>query len=180
MPTKMMPPNTALWWVDQAALTTPESPKITEMTTALAKTIDSSPLARNLSPAVVAGYTLNPTDSDKQNAQSIIDTGVGETRGAANYEGLVSFFMEADPTTNTSSEYLEAYNLFKTRGRFGYWIRRVGKLYSSALVATDVVDIFLFESWTPRIVTQSGGGAIQLTVPFLAQGFVKTNVTCQA
>lgn len=180
MPTKMMAPNTLLLWIDQSGLTTPESPKISEITTALGKSVPTAGLAYNLSPAVVAGYTLNPTDSDKQNAQSIIDTGVGETRGAANYEGSISFFMEDDPTTNTSSEYLAAHDIFKTRGRMGYWIRRVGKPYTTALSATDVVDIFLFMSWTPRIVEQTGGGAIQMTVPFLPQGFLKTNVTCQA
>lgn len=181
MPTKMMAPNTALLWIDEAGLTTPEKPKISEITTALGETIGGSdPVARNLSPAVVAGYTLNPTDSDTQDTRSIIDKGVGQSRGYANYEGLIPFFWEDDPTSNTNSEYLEAYDLFIEKGRKGYWIRRVGKAWDDTWTATDVVDVFLFLSWTPRVVTQDNGGAIQFTVPFLPQGLLYTNVVCQA
>ena len=180
MPTKMMAPNTALYWFDKLAISTPQSPKKSEITAALGSAINTTGAGRNLSAAVVAGYTLNATDSDTQNAQSIIDSGIGAARGAANYEGLISFFWEDDPIANAQSEYKEAHDLFIAKGREGFWIRRVGKPYDTALDVADVVDVFSFQSWTPRVTTQAGGGAIQFTVPFLPTGTIYTNVAIQA
>lgn len=176
---KMMSPNTTIWWIDKEALTTPEAPKVTEMVSALSSTT-ADEMAVNLSPAIVAGYTLNPTDSDTQSSQSIVDEGSGETRGYANYDGSLGFFREADPATNTESEYLAAYELFKHKGRVGYLMRRLGKKFDKDLAEDDWLDIFLFQSWTPRVTTDTNGGAIQFTVPFLKQGFLKTNVQAQA
>lgn len=67
--------------------------------------------------------------------------------------------------------------MFKKSGRMGYWMRRVGKPYDTALAANDIVDIFYFMSWEPRVVTDANGGPIRFVVPFLPQGLVKTNVT---
>lgn len=175
MATKMMAPNTGLWWFDAGALTTPETPDMDDITPALGSSVDGS-LGKNLSKAVMAGYTLNPTGSDTQSSQSIVDKGVGQSRGAANYEGNIPFFREDDPSTNTTSVYLEAYKLFKKSGRMGYWMRRVGKAADVPLAVNDIVDIFYFMSWEPRVTTDANGGPIRFVVPYLPQGFVKTNV----
>lgn len=175
MATKMMAPNTGLWWVDDGVMPDPSAPDVKDIAAALLAA-GPSPFARNLSKAVMAGYTLNPTGSDTLNAQAITDTGVGQARGAANYEGQIPFFREDDPLTNTSSVYEEAYKMFRTRGRMGYWLRRVGKTADVALAAGDLVDIFYFMSWEPRVVEDANSGPIRFVVPYLPQGFVATNV----
>lgn len=180
MATKMMSPNTTLLWIDLAALTTPSAPKLADITTALASAVDGS-MGRNLSKAVAAGYTLNPTDSDTSSSQSIVDVGAGSTRGAANYEALIPFFREKDATTNVDSIYLLSYSMFKEKGREGYWLRRIGKHYDQALAVGDLVDVYQFRSRLPRTVESGGsGGDIQFVVPFAKQGFLRTNVALVA
>jgi hypothetical protein len=180
MATKMMAPNTTIWWFDQGAITTPAAPKVTEIVAALASSTPGG-MGQNLSAAVVAGYTLNPADSDTDNSQSIIDTGAAQNRAAANYEGNLSFFRERVPLTNTTSEYLKTYQLFKTKGRSGWLVRRVGKLYTVAATIGDLVDVFLFITDQPRSTPPStSGGPTQFTVPFLKQGTLYTNVALVA
>ena len=179
MPTKMLPPNTTIWWIDQAALTTPSAPKVSELTTALASVVVGS-AALNLSAALATGYTLNPTGSDTDASRSIVDSGTGESRGAGNYNGLLPFFMEKNPLVNTTSDYLAAYKMFKTKGRAGYIIRRLGKLYTSALIATDLVEVYQFLSAMPRFTEGNSGGPVKFVVPLLKQGFLVTNVAAVA
>lgn len=180
MATKMMSPTTTIWWFDQGAITTPSAPKLTEITAALGSVVAGS-MGINLSAAIVAGYTLNPADSDTDNTQSIIDTGAAQNRAAANYEGNLGFFRERAPLTNLTSEYLLAYQTFKVKGRFGWLMRRVGKQYTAAAAIGDLVDIFLFKSDQPRSTAPStSGGPTQFTVPFLKQGTLYTNVALVA
>lgn len=177
---KMMAPTTTLWWVDETALTTPNAPKVADLTAALASAVPGS-MGLNLSAAVAAGYTLNPQASDTTSAPTIVDRGGAETRGAANYEGLIPFYMEADPTTNADSVYLAAYDMFKAKGRSGYVMRRLGKLYTEAAAVGDIVDVFKFTTALPRIQDpDNNSGAYQFQVPMLKQGFVKTNVAMVA
>ena len=180
MTIKMMSPNTTLWWFDFGAITTPASPKITEITAALASAVPGA-MGMNLSAAVVAGYTLNPTDSDTDNTQAIIDTGAAQSRAAANYEGNLTFFRERSPLTNTSSEYLKAYQLFRAKGRSGWLVRRVGKIYTAAPTVGDNVEVYQFITDQPRSTAPStSGGPTQFTVPFLKQGTLYVNVPLQA
>jgi hypothetical protein len=177
---KMLSPNTTLWWADINALTTPASPKITEVTAGLASSVVGSRV-RNISLAICAGYTLNAQDSDTTTSPTIADLAVAETRGAANYEALLPAYREATPLTNTLSDFLAFYNLFKVKGLEGYIYRRVGKLNTSALVATDVVDVFKALSLQPRSDDpDNNSGAYRFIVPFAKRGFMLTNVTCQA
>ena len=180
MTVKMMSPNTTVWWFDYTALTTPASPKITEMTAAMASAVQGS-MGMNLSAAIVAGYTLNPADSDTDNTQAIIDTGAAQSRAAANYEANITFFRERTPLTNTASEYLKAYQMFRTKGRMGWLVRRLGKLYTVAPTVGDSVEVYQFLTDQPRSTAPStSGGPTQFTVPFLKQGTLYTYVPLQA
>lgn len=176
---KMLAPNTTLWWLDQGALTTPKTPKVSEFVAALLSAVPGS-MGMNISPAVASGYSLNPSDSDTQTSTSIVDTGSGVSRGAANYAASIPFFREADPTTNATSIYLLANKLFKTKGRMGYLVRRIGKVNTTALAAGDLLEVYLFMSWTSRVVVGGSGGPIQFVVPFLQQGSLNVNVAAVA
>lgn len=175
---KMMAPTTTLWWIDRDALTTPSTPSVADLTAALAA---SPATALNFSAATAAGYTLNPQASDTISAPTIVDRGQAQARGSANYEGLLPFYMERDPATNTESVYLAAYDFFKEKDRLGYVLRRLGKEYTEAAAAGDIVDVFLFLTALPRVQDpDNNSGAYQFQVPLLKQGFVKTNVAMVA
>lgn len=175
MATKMMSPNTTLWWIRGSALSTPTAPKVADLTAAI-----TAGTAFNFSRAVRAGYTLNSTGSDTQSSASITDEGAGQSKGNSNYNGLIAFFREADPETNNDSIYLAAYEEFKVKGVFGYWLRRIGKKNTEALAVGDLLDVYYFQSWTPRVTTDNSSGPIGFTVPFLQQGFMRTNVAAVA
>lgn len=179
--TKLLGPTTTIWWFDLTAITTPEAPKVADMTAALAKAVGTAGYGRNVSVAMAKGYTLNPQDSDTNTDGSIVDTGAGETRGAANYEGMFPFFLEADADTNTESLYQEAYEMFKVSGKTGYAIRRLGALYTVAPAAGQLVDIFKFQTGMPRLTEpDNNSGAFHFDVPLFKQGFVRTNIALVA
>lgn len=163
---KMMSPKTTIWWVPADATETiatvsqvfnPDAPQKEFLTP-----------ARNISCAIVSGYTVNPTDSDTDDSKSICDASNVQTPTFRNYEGNITFFRDAD-VTNITSDYGKAFAFFRTKGTDGYIVRRLGKLSSVAPVAGDVVSSFRFINGNPQDVVNDGG-PIQFTVPFFPQG----------
>jgi len=156
---KMMSPKTTLWWVPLSVVPTfnPEAPSAAALTQ-----------ARNISCAVVSGYTLNPTDSDTDDSTSICDGANVQTPTFYNYEGNITFFREGD-SANTTSDYAKAFAFFKNKGAEGYLVRRLGHLSSVPAAAGQVVSSFLFINDNPQDV-QEDSGPIQFTTPFLPQG----------
>lgn len=155
---KMMSPKTTLWWVPIGTVGfNPDSPSAAVLTP-----------ARNVSNAVVSGYTLNPTDSDTDDSTSIADGANSQTPTFANYEGNITFFREGD-LANTTSDYAKAFAFFKQPDAEGYWVRRVGFRSNVAAAAAQEVDVFHFSSDVPQDVV-GDSGPIQFTVPFLPQG----------
>lgn len=154
---KMMSPKTAIFWVPDGLGFDPEAPSATLLTP-----------ARNISCAVVSGYTLNPTDSDTDDSNSICDGANVATPTFYNYEGNITFFREGDPA-NTTSDYYKAFQFFKKKGATGYLVRRLGYLSSVPAAAGQEVSSYYFTSDNPQDVVEDSG-PIQFTVPFLPQG----------
>ena len=165
---KMMAPNTTVWWVTDAAYD-PDVPSAAKLTN-----------AANISCAIVAGYTLNPTDSDTDDSKSICDGANVSTPTFYNYEGNITFFRDADVTA-TTSDYAKAFAFFKTRGAAtgGYLVRRVGYPSTVAAAAGQKVSSFKFISDYPQDVV-TDGGPIEFTTPFLPQGKMALNKTLVA
>lgn len=153
---KMMSPKTTIWWVTDAAYN-PNAPSAALLTA-----------AKNISCAIVNGYTVNPTESDTDDSKSICDAANVQTPTFRNYEGSITFFRDSD-VTNIVSDYGKAFAFFRTKGTTGYIVRRLGKLSSVAAAAGDVVSSFKFINDNPQDVVNEGG-PIQFTVPFLPQG----------
>lgn len=167
---KMLAPKTTIWWVDSTGTFNPLIP------TAAALLADIVSLkAVNISCAIATGYTLNPTDSDTGDDKTICDTANAQTRGSANYEAMLPFYLEADAVGDPASVFLKAFELFKFKGATGTLVRRVGKLSTVPAAATDLVDIFTVMSDQSRYTEGDAGGAIRFEVPFLPQGYVTTN-----
>lgn len=158
MPTKMLNPNTTIWFVPKAGIVDPYAPTATEINAGL-----------NISCAITRGYTLNPTDSDTDDTASICDTGNVETRLYDNYEAELTFFRDSD-ASDAVSVYNIAFTAFKAPDVEGWLIRRLGKKSTVAAIAADEVELFLVANDRARTVDGGDAGPIQFTVPFLAQG----------
>lgn len=169
---KMMSPKRALYWVDANATFTVAAPTAAQLNTALGGT----PKAWNLSAAILEGVNIGVTASDKPTRRTIVDKGNAQQRGYGNYEGLVPFGREGDPTTNTTSIFLKAFDLFKLKDRQGWWVSRIGYEYTVAPAAGQLVTVLGFLSGWPRDVVTDDGGPIQFTVPFYRTGEMTPNV----
>lgn len=174
---KMMSPNTTLWWVPESAITNPDVDLFK------ASLYQTSGAAIDLSCAVVAGYTLNPTDADTDDTRSICDVGNVANPTIQNYEALLTFFREeiksGQAAPGTDSVYDKAFNLFK-RGLqdgqiIGYWVQRIGFRQGTAAAEGQLVSAYKFVADNPRDEVGDGAQPIQFTVPFLAQGWLGIN-----
>lgn len=160
MPTKMLNPNTTLIVVPENLITNPA---------AASAAVLNGASAINISCAVTRGYTLNPTDSDTDDTASICDTGNVQTRLFDNYEGEITMFRDGNIADNTSI-YNKAYEYFKAPDARFWVIRRLGKKSTTAIAATDEIELFLFTNDRIRSVDGGDSGPIQFTVPMLSQG----------
>jgi hypothetical protein len=159
---KMMSPNTTIWWVPESANWNPAAPSAALLTA-----------ARNISCAVVSGYTLNATESDVDDSTSICDSANVELPTYYNYEANITFFRESN-LADTTSDYYKAFNFFKAGRQAGWLVRRMGYLSSVAAAATQVVSSYKVISDYPQDVVEDGG-PIEFTVPFLPQGNMDLN-----
>lgn len=171
MANKMMSPAETLWFVPKGtAGWDPKTPSAAALTA-----------ARNLSCAIVSGYTLNPTDSDTDDTTSICNSSNSADPTFYNYEANMTFFRESEGADkDATSPEARAFELFKSVDVAGDWVRRVGKMNTAPAAAGDEVDIFSVQSDYSQDVVPDGGGPIQITVPFLAQGYMNINATLVA
>lgn len=166
---KLMNPNTTIWWVPEEGVVD-----------ATAITPEELTAGKNLSAAVVTGFTLNPTDSDTDDSRSIVDEGNVENPTWDNYEANLTFFRSDKKTGDTAlsdndQAMLDAYGLFKNKGARGWLVRRIGKKYNVAPTAGDIYSAFLVLSDNPQDVAGGDEGPIQMTVPFFQQGSMHLN-----
>lgn len=168
---KMMAPNTSIFWVKPDATFLPFG---TRSAAAFVADITSGKIV-NLSAAIATGYTLNATDSDTDDSKTIVDEANSSSRGNGNYEAELPFYLEADKVTNTDSEFLAAYNLFRSKGLYGTLVKRLGYKYTVAPATGQNISAFYVRSRTPRITAGDAGGPISFTVPFAPQGQMDLN-----
>ncbi len=168
---KMNGQRTTLWWVKSTVWATP--PTTLSLATMSAAITGTNMI--NITDAVQAGYTLNATDSDVQDAKSVGDYGNAKARGAGNFEAELTFFRENDPVTNTTSDYLAAFNLFKAGRVDGYLVKRIGYAKTVALATGQRLSVFRVTSDYPTDIPGEGGGPVGFRVPFGQQGWMLLN-----
>ena len=158
---KMLAPNTTIWWVPDSAGWNPAAPDHTLLTD-----------ARNISCAIDNGYKLGPTKSETDKSKSICENANSETRVAFNYEGSLTFFREGDLTNNTSA-YAKAFAFFKDGTKnglnLGYLVRRTGYKNTVAAAAGQEVESFYFAPDNPMDEV-ADKTTIKYTVTFKQQG----------
>lgn len=158
---KRMSNKETLWWVpaDTPGFD-PSSPSAAALTE-----------ARNVSCAIVSGFTLNPTDSDTDGTTSICNTANVATPTFYNYEGNFTFFRQAEGADmDETAAYARAFEFFKHPDAEGWWVQRSGYPQTTAPAAGQLVRVYKFSSDNPQDVVPDDGGPIQFTVVFLPQG----------
>lgn len=168
---KMMSPNETIWWVPAD---TPDFDPASPSAAALTE-------ARNISCAIVSGYTLNPTDSDTDSTTSICNAANVASPTFYNYEGNLTFFRQAEGADmDNTAAYARAFEFFKEPDAEGYFVRRVGYRETVAPAVGQEVSVFKFTSDNPQDVVPDDGGPIQMTVAFLPQGEMYLDVALVA
>jgi hypothetical protein len=171
---KMMSPNTTIWWVPQSGLTTPASPKASEINAGV-----------NISAAIETGFKLNAMDSEVDSSRSIVDEGNVKTPTIGNYEADLNLFRDAIGTgTNDapvpSTVYTTAFNLFKNGHVTGWLVSRQGQKATAACAAGDIVSAFLVTNDYIEVLDGANNAPIRTHVPFKPNGQMYLNKTAVA
>jgi len=162
---KLMSPNTRIDWIEDDSYD-PEAPSAALFSD-----------ATNISCAIEAGYSLNPTKSDTNNKKSICEDANVETPVRYNYEGNLTFFREGDLADNTSA-YARAFAFFGTVRKSGYLVRRTGYRNTVDVEIGHKVDSFKFISDFPQDVIDDD--LIEFSTKFLPQGRMELDVAVVA
>ena len=177
---KMMPPGTSIWWIDETDITAKA-----DLFSAATYT-GTTPKAVDVSCAVVTGFTLNPTDSDTDDTQSICDAAAVSTPVRENYEASITFFREKVGNTGpgTTSPADKAFGLFRdgiqNGQKSGWLVKRIGWKQDTPVAAGQILSAFKVSPDNPRDEVGDATTAIQFTVPFLPQGEMYLNQTVTA
>lgn len=158
-----MSPNTTIWWIPLAGIVDYTAPKVAEITAGI-----------NISAAIVTGYTLGATDSDKDNSHTIVAEGNVDTATFGNYAAKLSFFR--DGIGDTPTVFTTAINLFQAAQVEGWLVSRHGYKSTAAPLSTQLVSTFRVISDYGQETDSGAGTPYEFTVPFLAQGQMALNV----
>lgn len=156
------------WIVGDAGLTTPDAPKVTELTAAGAKQI---------SPFVVTTTQVGPTSSDTVSEKGITDTSNVSVPTIGNYEGNLVLFRDLDAGVPSADD---PWDIFTGAGVLGWLVRRIGLPASTAYAVGQKVEVYKFMTDNPQPSGGQGDGYLKLTVPLLQQGTFATNVATVA
>ena len=161
MATKMLAPNTTIWWVPLSVGWDPTAPDHTKLTD-----------ARNISCAIDNGYKLGPGAPETDKSKSICESANVENRVAYTYEGSLTFFREGDLADNASA-YARAFAFFKDGTQnglnLGYLVRRVGYKNTVAAAVGHEVESYLFVPDNPKDEV-ADKTTIKYSVTFKQQG----------
>lgn len=146
------------WAPGASGITTPNAPKLTELSAAAVKAISAY---------VVTTSSVNPTASDTVSEKGITDVSNAVVPTVGNYEGSLTLFR--DFTNGAPTAVLDLAGTFK-KGDVGWLIRRLGKPASEPLAVGDIVDVFLFMVDAVGKTGGQGEGYLKLNVTLLQQG----------
>ena len=148
-----------------AGLTTPATPKVTELSAGTTKALSSY---------VVTTTTLNPTASDTITEKGITDTSNAVVPTVNNFEGSLVLFRDYTAGVATATDPLAT---FSTSGVVGWIVRRLGLEASTAWAVGQKVDVFYVMSDSPQQTGGQSDGYLKVTVPLLQQGVMYLGVT---
>lgn len=157
-------------WVPGAAgLTTPSSPKVTELNGGTVKA---------LSPYVVTTTSVVPTSSDTITEKGITDTSNAVVPTINNFEGSLVLFRDYTSGAPTANDPLTT--IGAASGVVGWLVVRRGKAASAAWAVADKVDVFYVMTDSPIQTGGQSDGYLKVTIPLLQQGQMYLGVATQA
>jgi hypothetical protein len=153
-------------WILDANMTPAQAAAPTE-------TILNAGTTVQLSPAIAwQDFALGATDSDDVEDRGITDPGNAVSRGFANFEATISFFRDASGVADTSSDFVKAFQTFRTPRTYGYLVMRVAeKKWDQPWAIGDRVSVFKFIADIVVDDTE-GDDSVKFTVTFLPQGLM--------
>ena len=155
-------------WIDKALLTTPNAPKVSELT---AGTV------LDLTCIMLASSKISAAGSDTVSERAVCETANVVTPTVKNYEGSLDLFRDftagvasaTDPTTKFAGNY-----------ETGYIVIREGSSSTVPFAVGNKVDVYLFIADQPQKVSGKGEGFLKMTVPLFPQGVMKIQTTTVA
>lgn len=172
---KMVSPNNVrVDWIPLAGLSTPSSPKATELNA-----------GTRISAALETGYKLHFTASKTDSSKTIEDEGNVDTPTLQNYEGMLTFFQDEVGTgtqdaPENATAFTAAVNLFKVPYVDGWLVKRTGYKASTDYAADQKVSVYKFKNDVYRQLEGEPGTPTRIEVEFLKQGEAYANVVTQA
>lgn len=133
-----------------------------------------------LSPAIAwQDFELGAGDSDDVEDRGITDPGNAVGRGFANFSATLSFFRDANQN-DTASDYVKAFETFRTPRTYGYLVIRVAeKKWNAPWAAGDRISVYKFIA--DIIVDDAeGDDSVKFTVSYLPQGIMYPYTVVQA
>jgi hypothetical protein len=136
--------------------------------TAPTATVLNGGTAVDLTCLMVSSYEVRPDGSDTTNERAVCEGANVDAPTVQNYMGNAVLFRQFDDTTG-APETDDPLNIFSF-GDVGYFVRRLGKPYSTVYAASDVVEVYKFMADVPQPQGGTGEGYLKVTVPLLKQG----------
>lgn len=142
--------------------------------------LNNTAITLDLSPAIAwQDFELGASDSDDVEDRGITDPGNAVTRGFANFSATLSFFRDANGS-DTNSDYVKAFQTFRTPRTYGYLIIRVAeKKWNAPFAAGDRVSVYKFIADIVVDDTE-GDDSVKFTVSYLPQGVLYPYTVVQA
>lgn len=159
MPRMVDQGKTKLYWVPgDTTITNVSAPTVSQLNTT---GIDVTCL-------MVSTYEVMADASDTTNERAVCETANVVSPTIQNYKGNLVMFRQFDdvtgaPETDDALQFL-AYSTL------GWFVRRIGKPYTTAWTVGDVVEVYKFMADTPQANGGSGEGYLKATIPLLPQG----------
>lgn len=145
------------WIAGETGIGDPSAPTVAELTAGV-----------DLTCVMVSTYEVRADASDTTNERAVCETANNVAPTVQNYMGNLPLFRQIDDTTG-APEAEDALNVFEFK-EIGWFVRRLGKAYDAAYVATDVVEVYKFMVDTPQPGGGTGEGYLKATIPLLQQG----------
>lgn len=154
------------------AFANPATPTSAELNALFVYTSAEDNMVFDISCATLDDYTLNMTDSDTDDSQSICDIGNVQSPTFQNYEASLDFFRDKSVTDN--GVFNLAFDLFKGVDRPFWLIKRIGPDQQDAFAAGDIVSMYGVNTDFPVDIVEDNSN-IRFGARFKPNGSININ-----
>lgn len=146
MTNKTLRGDVTIWAAYPEAFNNPALPTSAEM--------NNVEFVKEISCAVEDSYTLNAVASNTDDSLSVCDTGNVSNPTSKNYEASIDTF--ADESATAAGKFNLSRDLFSTKGRDFYLIKRLNVKQGLNVAAGHVLYLYLVKTDNQQLVTERG------------------------